>query len=68
MLTRKNYFCIFAQSGRNVFDIHHKLQQIIFHPHKVVLKLQYFIAAYTSEQVKFTSKLNLIMFCFELLP
>ena len=55
MLTRKNYFCIFAQSGRNVFDIHHKLQQIIFNPHKVVLKLQYFIAAYTSEQVKFTS-------------
>ena len=43
--TKKNYFCLCAQLRGNAFVIHHKLQQIIFYPHKDVFKSKYFIAA-----------------------
>ena len=43
MLTRKKYFLslVCAQWSENVFVIHHKLQQVIFYPHNVVLKSKY---------------------------
>ena len=40
--TRKNYFCLYAHLRGNAFVIHHKLLQIIFYPHKGVLKSKIF--------------------------